>query len=97
MTNCSCKRIVKPWGTWELDQLLGAHVKILSMPVSNFYALDSDQDYTIKNIIFRVTETGKAITIIILDQLPDLFFTWKDLEICGIYVKESDEGESDTP
>jgi hypothetical protein len=40
--------------------------------------------------------------VIILDQYPDYFFTWKDLEVIGIVVKpinngnESEKSKSDT-
>lgn len=73
------------------------------MPVSNFAGgFDCHQVCTIKDIIFRISTEGKTITIILLDQFPDYFFTWKDLEVIGIVVKpinngnESEKSESDT-
>jgi hypothetical protein len=55
----------------------------------------------VKKLQRRISNDGKVITIILLDQFPDYFFTWKDLEVIGIVVKpknngnESEESESD--
>ena len=89
MKNCKAKRLVGPYGSWTREELIGAHVRISSMPVSNFAirGFDCHQVCTIKDIIFRISNEGKAITIILLDQFPDYFFTWKDLEVIGIVVK----------
>lgn len=94
--------MVGPYGSWSREELLGAHVRVSSMPVSNFAkGFDCHQVYTIKDIIFRISNEGKVITIILLDQFPDYFFTWKDLEVIGIVVKpinngnESEKSESD--
>ena len=103
MENCKAKRLVGPYGSWTKEELIGAHVRISSMPVSNFAGgFDCHQVCTIKDIIFRISNDGKTITIILLDQFPDYFFTWKDLEVIGIVVKpnndgnESEKSESDT-
>lgn len=64
------------------------------MPVSNFLkGFDADQVYTIKDIIFRVSMDGKTISVVILEENPDIFFTWKDLEVIGIKVKDNEESE----
>lgn len=74
--------------------IIGAHVKVKSMPVSNFKkGFDADQVFTIKDIIFRISMDGKAISVIILEECPDMYFTWKDLEVIGITVKEDEESE----
>ncbi|MBP3732388.1 MAG: hypothetical protein J6I84_04000 [Bacilli bacterium] len=94
MTNCECKRLVGPYGTWSREDLIGAHVIVASMPVSNytrFFA--SDQVYTIEDIYFRVSNDGKAITIIILKECPGMFFTWKDLDIKAIRINNGKESE----
>jgi hypothetical protein len=100
--NCKAKRLVGPYGSWTREELLGAHVKISSMPVSNFVkGFDCNQICTIKDISFRVSNEGKTITIIVLDQFPEYTFGWKDIEVVGIVVKpinngnESEESESD--
>ena len=101
-SNCKAKRLVGPYGYWDMTDLIGAHVRISSIPVSNFAKrIDANQVCTIKEIGFRISNDGKTITIIILDQFPDYFFTWKDLEVIGIVVKpkndgnESEESETD--
>ena len=84
-SNCSSKRIICPDGVWDASDLIGAHVKVMSMPVSNFFLFqDADKVCTIKEIYFRVSLDGKAITVIVLNEYPDLIFTWKDLMIIGL-------------
>ena len=103
MKNCKAKRLVGPYGSWKLEELIGAHVRISSMPISNFAkGFDCYQICTIKEILFRISNDGKTITVIILNEFPDYFFTWKDLEVIGIVVKpkenngnESKESETD--
>lgn len=102
MKNCTAKRLVGPYGSWTKEELIGAHVMVSSMPISNFSkGIDGHQTCTIKDIIFRVSNDGKAITLVILDQYPGCTFGWKDLEVIGIVVKpkengnESEESESD--
>lgn len=82
--NCNNMRIVDPSGNWEYEQLIGAKVRLKSTPVSNFFqncAFTSEEDHVIKDILFRISIDGKAITIIELNDLPGKFFTWRDLEI----------------
>ena len=71
-----------PAGIWDYQNMIGAQVKVKSMPVSNFSSgIMASDTYTIGDIYFRVSLDGKTITVIRLKELPDLFFTWKDLEI----------------
>ena len=71
-----------PAGIWDFQNMIGAQVKVKSMPISNFSSgIMASNIYTIDNIYFRVSLDGKTITIIRLRELPDLFFTWKDLEV----------------
>lgn len=95
MTNCECKRMVKPHGTWTLEDLIGARVNISSMPVTNFVGKEfsSGVTCTIKDIYFRVSLDGKTITIVELEEYPGYFFTWKDLEIEAILIKPKKDGE----
>lgn len=83
--NCKNMRIVDPSGNWEYEQLLGAKVILKSTPISNFFQncsnVSSNGVHTIKDIYFRVSIDGKAITIIELEDMPDKFFTWRDIEI----------------
>ena len=93
-SNCRCRRIVGPFGSWSYKDIIGAQVKVKSMPVSNFLkGFDADQVYTVKDIIFRVSMDGKTISVVILEENPDIFFTWKDLEVIGIKVKDNEESE----
>lgn len=83
--NCKNIRIVDPSGNWEYEQLLGAKVILKSTPISNFFQncsnVSSNGVHIIKDIYFRVSIDGKAITIIELEDIPDKFFTWRDIEI----------------
>lgn len=86
MNNCSCnknKRIVGPSGIWDYDQLLGAKVIVKSMPISNFFGsmCSASDKLTIKDIYFRISLDGKAITVLELNEYPGKIFTWKDLEV----------------
>ena len=38
MSNCGCKRDLDPAGIWDYKNMIGAKVKVKSMPVSNFHA-----------------------------------------------------------
>lgn len=108
MSNCGCKRDIDPAGIWDYKNLIGAKVRVKSMPMSNFH-IGVFGDCTIEDIYFRVSVDGKTITVIRLKEYPDLFFTWKDLEvlktvnypesICGSFkagsgiVNNDEEGE----
>ena len=82
MSNCGCKRDMDPAGIWDFQNMIGAQVKVKSMPISNFSSgIMASDIYTIGDIYFRVSLDGKTITVIRLRELPDLFFTWKDLEV----------------
>lgn len=96
MSNCGCKRDIDPAGTWDYQQMIGAKVKVKSMPMSNFH-VGVFGEFTVEDIYFRISLDGKAITIIRLKELPDLFFTWKDLEVLNLVSsdEESEEGDSD--
>lgn len=92
-TNCECKRIVGPCGLWHLEDLIGAKVRISSLPISNFGAIDMDQHYTVEDIEFRISLDGKAITIVKLKGLSDYIFTLKDLEFVGVIFNENIDKE----
>lgn len=82
--NCKNIRLTDPSGNWEYEQLLGAKVILKSTPISNFFKnckVNSETTNTIKDIYFRISIDGKAITIIELEELPGKFFTWRDIEI----------------
>jgi len=83
MSNCGCKRDIDPAGIWDYKNLIGAKVRIKSMPMSNFHR-GVFGDCTIEDIYFRISIDGKVITVIRLKEYPDLFFTWKDLEVLSV-------------
>ena len=83
MSNCGCKRDIDPAGIWDYKNLIGAKVRVKSMPISNFYN-GVFGDCTIEDIYFRISIDGKVITVIRLKEHPDLFFTWKDLEVLKV-------------
>lgn len=79
MSNCCCNRETDPSGTWSYEDMIGSIVQIKS--VSPGMKVEADKLCTIKDIIFRVSLDGKTITKIILQEYPDYYFTWKDLEV----------------
>lgn len=83
MSNCGCKRDIDPAGIWDYKNLIGAKVRVKSMPMSNFHR-GVFGDCTIEDIYFRISIDGKVITVIRLKEHPDLFFTWKDLEVLSV-------------
>lgn len=83
------KRTCYPNGTWNAEDLIGAKVKIRSMPISNFNTLTNiGGDKTIEKIEFQVSIDGKAFTVITLKELPGQVFLWKDLMITKISGKD---------
>jgi hypothetical protein len=87
INKCECKQ--DPAGTWDYKDLIGSAVKVKSMPVTNFIAIDSEEVFTIDDIYFRVSLDGKIITIVKLKELPGSFFTLRDLELVGISRKSN--------
>jgi hypothetical protein len=83
--NCRKSRFVCPAGIWSYDNLIGAKVRIVSTTIGNFNQFSAiEDDYTIKDIYFRVSVDGKTITLVELEGLEDQYFTFKDLEILSI-------------
>ena len=84
---CRRTRVTDPAGIWKFRNLIGAKVRISSMPISNLnfsFAFDSTSLYTIEDIYFRITTDGKTITVIEIEELPGYIFTWKDLEVIDV-------------
>ena len=83
MSKFGCNKQIKdPSGSWDYEQLIGAKVQVKSLQVSNFFNCFNSSDIcTIKNIYFRISLDGKAITVIELDQYPGKVFLWRDLQI----------------
>lgn len=82
--------ITSPSGIWSEEQLIGAYVKIKSSEVigGSVFGIDSDTEYTIKNINLRLDiDTGKTYTVIHLNEKLGEF-SWKDLEIVGLDVSK---------
>lgn len=86
-SNCKSNRYCCPDGIWEIDNLVGAKVAIRSTGIGNFTTCMPSGEFKIKEIYFRVSVDGKAITLVKLEGLDDEFFTFKDLEILSV-VKE---------
>ena len=87
-SNCKNNRITSPSGIWEYEQLIGAKVRVCSMPISNFFNCFSggNELLTIKDIYIRISLDGKAITVIELVEYPGKIFTWKDLEVVELNI-----------
>lgn len=89
MIDCYCnpyKRSYGPAGLWTIGQMIGAKVKLKSLPIMNTISCDTRVfgTCTIHNIMFRVTQDGKTITTIELEEAPGTYFTWKDLEVLNV-------------
>lgn len=84
---CHKKRITDPSGIWDPTQLIGAHVAVKSMPVSNNFDAGFKRNLTdciVKKVYYRISTDGKAITVVELAEIPEYFFTLKDLEFLNI-------------
>lgn len=76
--------VTSPSGSWKFSQLIGAFVRIKSRPIGKgFLSFDSEQVFSIKDIKFRMSQSGKSIAVILLNE-TDGEFTWKDLEIISL-------------
>ncbi len=76
-----------PQGNWDVKNLIGSKVKVKSMPISNF--MQNEFKYagkllTVSEVYIRVSSEGKAITVIETEELPNKFFTLKDLQILSL-------------
>lgn len=91
MTNCECKRMIGPSGIWLPEELIGAKVKVLSVPISNMVPIDCGKTMHVEKIDFRISLDGKAITVVTLKECPDAIFTLKDLLFVGVVYKEEPE------
>lgn len=77
-------KITSPSGVWDYSSLLGASVKIKSLPVKFGFAYAADELYQIENIGFRISRDGKLYTAVRLAGIRDREFVWKDLEVVGL-------------
>ena len=78
---CECNFIN---GTWKYEEIIGAKVRVRSLPVANrFSGISGSTIYTIEDIIFQVSDDGKTIVIVKLAG-TDCLFTFKDLEVISL-------------
>jgi len=78
---CECNFIN---GTWKLEDVIGAKVRVRSLPVANRFAgISGSTIYVIEDIIFQISDDGKTIVIVKLKG-TDCLFTFKDLEIISL-------------
>ena len=77
-------KITSPAGVWDYSSLLGASVKIKSLPVKFGFAFAADELYRIEDIGFRVSRNGQLYTAVRLAGVKDREFVWKDLEVVGL-------------
>lgn len=83
--------ITSPSGIWKEEQLIGAYVKVKSSEVigGSVFGIDSDTEYTIKDINLKLDiGTGKTYTVIHLNERLGEF-CWKDLEIVGLDISKN--------
>lgn len=79
-------KVTSPSGIWDYANLLGASVKIKSLPVKFGFAYAADELYEIEDIGFRISRTGQLYTGIRLKGVKNREFVWKDLEVVGLRV-----------
>lgn len=81
--NCKYKRETDPAGVWNYSDLIGATIRIKSLPITAFgtIRLTSGDICKIEDIVFRISLDGKTITRIITKEYPDLQLTFKDIEV----------------
>lgn len=77
--------VTSPSGLWDYQNLIGASVRIKSLPIkSGIFNFDSDSTYQIEDIRFRVSRTGRSYASIKLGGIDSREFVWKDLEVIGL-------------
>lgn len=69
-------------GNISLDQVIGSRVKIKSLTISNGFDWkpSKDNEYTISDLVFRISIDGKCFTIVKIKEIPNKTFTLKDIE-----------------
>jgi len=83
---CECNFIN---GTWKYEEMIGARVKVRSLPVANrFSSISGNTIYTIEDIIFQVSDDGKTVVVVKL-MGTDSIFTFKDLEIISLKPRKA--------
>lgn len=71
-------------GTWKYEDLIGAKVKVTSLPVANrFSGISGSTIYIIEELIFQISDDGKTVVIVKLKG-TDCLFTFKDLEVISL-------------
>lgn len=81
-----CRYPRRPDGVWTRDDIIGAKVKIASIPAMAFSGkVDFSRTYTLKDIEFRVSLDGKVVSLVKLEEFPDEPpLTLKDIEVISI-------------
>lgn len=83
--NSNSKRIKDTAGTWDYDRIVGAKVKVKSIPIVDFnFDVNTSDVYTVKDVIFKISIDGKVITLVRLVEAPGNVFPWKDLMVVEI-------------
>ena len=78
---CECNFVN---GTWKYEDIIGAKVRVRSLPVANrFSGISGNTIYTIEELIFQISDDGKTIVIVKLKG-TDCLFTFKDLEVISL-------------
>lgn len=79
-----CISITSPLGLWEYRNLIGAKVKISSLPVGyGLFGYDSEAIYVIEDIFVRMSKFGKSYAVVKLEG-ENREFALKDLEILSL-------------
>lgn len=87
---CNCEKFYD-----SVSFVKGAHIKFRRLPVRLMKELKLlvDEDYTIKDIIFKLNTLGEIQVVIELNQLPGVYFNPSDLTVRSI--KELDKIKKD--
>ena len=63
-----CISITSPLGLWEYRNLIGAKVKIGSLPIGyGLFGYDSEAIYVIEDIFVRMSKFGKSYAVVRLE------------------------------
>lgn len=82
-------------GLYDVKSLIGAKVKIKSAPSHEFYmAKDTEQEFTISNIQYRISENGALMSVLTLNEIaqnPNLRFTTDQVWITDVCDEPDNE------
>jgi hypothetical protein len=72
-------------GVWSIDDLIGATVSIVASSCGDLgtfrVARDTDEEFVVDDVIFRITEDGKIMPGIVLEGIEGRIYNLREIKI----------------